>query len=244
MNIRRPFVKVLFITKRLYMSKDLLNDQYGRFYEIPMLLNENGNQVFIVCISYRTSLEADDHCISPLQWRHYKLGVNPFYGLYRYYSGLNDVVKIFQPDIIVGASDSFNVILAAILAKKHKLPYVADLYDNFESYQATLFPGIRTMFARAVKNANGVAVVSDALHEYVCSNYKPQGKVCVVENAIVPDLFHQADKYIARKKLQLPQEGYFIGTAGALYRQRGIGVLFEAFNLLGFNSPQLAANEK
>ena len=214
------------------MSKDLLRDRYGRFYEIPVVLKKSGYEVFLACISYRDSSNHDLYEYHPFQYSHFRLGANPVYGMYRYYSGLCRIIREFQPDVIIGASDSFHIILAAMLSRKYKIPYIADLYDNFESYKATSFPGVRLALAAAVRNAHGISVVSDALRRFVSRNYKPDGTLVVIENAIVPELFGPADKGPARQVLKLPKDSCLIGTAGALYQERGIDIMFDVFSNL------------
>ena len=45
-------MRVLVLTKRQYMSKDLITDRFGRFREIPLALSQKGHKVFGVCLSY------------------------------------------------------------------------------------------------------------------------------------------------------------------------------------------------
>ena len=46
-------MRILVLTKRQYMGKDLLDDAYGRFYELPLELAALGHEVRGVCASYR-----------------------------------------------------------------------------------------------------------------------------------------------------------------------------------------------
>jgi len=215
------------------MSKDLLIDKYGRFYEIPKYCSELGHDIHVVCLSYWKKNEIKyKNESSEFKCESHRLGFNPAYGLIKHYLKLCEIVKENKPDIIVGASDCFHVILASMLAKKSNTPYVIDLYDNFESYAASKIPGVKKLFSSAVKNADAVVVVSNNLKTYVAKSYLPKGPVKVISNAINSDLFSIQDKIKARESLGLPGNGIFIGTAGAITSHRGIDILFDVFEQL------------
>ena len=49
--------RILVLSKRQYMGKDLLNDRFGRFREIPLELARIGHKVTGICLSYRARSE-------------------------------------------------------------------------------------------------------------------------------------------------------------------------------------------
>src|SRR4030095_17117421 len=51
-------MKILVLTKRQYMGKDLLDDRFGRFRELPLELARLDHQVHGLCLSYRARNEA------------------------------------------------------------------------------------------------------------------------------------------------------------------------------------------
>ena len=106
------------------------------------------------------------------------------------------------------------------------------MYDNYESFGLTRIPGIYQLFHSAVEGADGIVCVSRNLAEYIGSNYSPKGRIVVIENGIPSNFFRKLDKVKCRKRFGLPIEGKIIGTAGALAKNRGIDLLFEAFNEL------------
>ena len=59
------------------------------------------------------------------------------------------------------------------------------------------------------------------------------------ENGIRTDLFYPRDLVQCRRQLDLPQDAKIIGTAGALYRNRGIETLYRAFQLLAASDENL-----
>jgi len=223
-------MRILFLTKRHYMGKDLLRDRYGRFRELPLALAAQGAQVTVSCLDY---YRANDN---PLHWREDAidwhsawLGRNPVAGMYRYYRQLRALVRDSRAQVLVGASDSFHVILAARLAAAANLPWCADLYDNFESYGQMRLPGLRPAFRSALRTADAITVVSTPLREYVRRTCRPGGRIEVLENAVPAGMFVPADQTAARHELGLPPRARLIGTAGSLFGNRDTATLYAAF---------------
>ena len=50
-------MRVVVLTKRQYTNKDVIDDRYGRLWEIPMALAREGHDVTCVCLSYQSSSE-------------------------------------------------------------------------------------------------------------------------------------------------------------------------------------------
>jgi glycosyltransferase involved in cell wall biosynthesis len=234
-------MKVLFLTKRHYMSKDLLRDHYGRFFELPKSLAAGGASVTVSCLSYYDDHETNGLKLNEVgvEWRSHYIGHNPVSGIYRYYRKLCRAVDQIKPQVIVGASDSIHTIIAAKLARKFKLPCCVDLYDNFESYGQMKLPGLKRSYRAALANAEAVTVVSAPLYEYIMDTCHPSGRVEILENAVPDGLFLPGDKAAARKELGLPETGRLLGTAGSLYRSRDIGSLYRAFLQLALRNDDL-----
>ena len=218
------------------MSKDLINDRYGRFYEIPLELSKLGHDVIGVTLSYRRRDEGilidnfDEH--HKLQWHSYNLRNFILPRFKRHQERLQSIIKSFNADVIWSCSDSIHAIIGSNLSQRTGIPCVIDLYDNFESYGLSHIPGILPLFKRAIKNANATTCISQTLASYVSSNYGPKGPVSVIENAIPLNLFYPMNKTSCRQHLGLPLDARFMGTAGALNHERGINILFEGYNHL------------
>ena len=226
-------MRILIISKRQYMGKDLLSDKYGRFYEIPRELAKIGHSVFGVALSYRPRDEGEysleDFHQSQMIWHSYNLKRLFIPGRMNHFYKIRELVNEFRPEIIFACSDSFHAIFGRLLSKRLEIPYVVDLYDNFESFPATKLPGVISFFKQAVKDAAGVSCISEPLKAYLEKKYKPKGKIITLENGVRTDLFYKMDKVLCRRRLGLPLNGKIIGTAGALHKNRGIEELFNAF---------------
>ena len=46
-------MRIVVLTKRQYTNKDVIDDRYGRLWEIPLALAEQGNDVICICLSYK-----------------------------------------------------------------------------------------------------------------------------------------------------------------------------------------------
>lgn len=228
-------MRVLFLTKQQYMGKDLLQDRFGRFYELPKILASQGHGVRGICLKYwNNGIDPSvfRQNLDGVEWESIQLGWNWPAALCRYFWRLKEVARDFEPEIIVGASDAMHVIMAASLSSKIEVPLVVDLYDDFESYGATQLPGIKTRLKRGILSASAVSTVSSALAEKVTNEYRASGIVRTITNAVCPEVFHPSDKLVARRKLCLPEGGLLMGTGGALSSLRGIETLFQAFEKL------------
>ena len=229
-------MKILVLTKRQYMGKDLLDNCFGRFWELPLELARRGHDVRGIALSYRTGSEcnflAADAKPGSLEWHAVNFLKVPWSKECRYLRTAEKIMQTFQPDLIWACSDAYHAILGDRLAKRSGVKLVVDLYDNFDSYPATKIPGVRFLFKRALRAAHGITFVSSRLENYVRDRYRVSAPALVLENAIRADLFHPMRRQECRQRLQLPQDAKIIGTAGALFPSRGIATLYRAFEAL------------
>jgi glycosyltransferase involved in cell wall biosynthesis len=237
-------MKILVLTKRQYMGKDLLDDRFGRFWELPKELARRGHQVHGICMSYRMRSEALDapeiECeTGRLLWRSVNLFGGGLPRIPRCYRLIRKIVDEFRPDLIWACSDAYQIIFGQWLAKRPSKSLFVDLYDNFESYPATKAPGILPLFRRAIGHAVGITCVSERLANYVTDAYQSRAPKLVLENAVRTDLFYPRNRALCRSELGLPQTAKIIGTAGALYASRGIGALFKGFEILASENSNL-----
>lgn len=232
-------MKILFLTKRIYTGKDLLADRYGRMYELPVALRGAGYDLQVACLSYHPVPDPARDPGGGVTWRYWYTGSLRLPGIIRHATRLARIVREYRPDVIVGASDAIHVILAYRLARRFHLPLIIDLYDNFEGFSLTRLPGVSSLFRRAVRAADGVSVVSRPLHDLIARTCGGAGTIMVIENAVPARMFAPGNREVSRQSLGLPVEGCIIGTAGALYRSRGVETLYEAFRRLCARMPNL-----
>jgi len=228
-------LRILVLTKRQYMSKDLIDDRYGRFREIPLALGQMGHKVKGICLSYAKRNEGYMKD-GPVLWKSINATRLKLPGLLRFIVEAQKLAK--KSDVIWACSDSFYGIISYFLSLKYHTPLVFDLYDNFEYYLMAKLPIVKQLYRLVVKKCDAVTCVSQPLSRLVKS-YGRQGRLFVIENAVRKDLFKPMDKTICRKKLNLPNNNILVGTAGALAENRGFQYLLSAFNILKTRYPDL-----
>ncbi len=230
-------MKILVLTKRQYMAKDLIDDRFGRFRELSLELARLGHEVQGLSLSYRNRPEGaftdgDDSGGESVTWHSVNL-LNGFsLALGKYPRRAVALAREFRPDVIWACSDAYHAIFGSWLTRHVRTPCVIDLYDDFETFAASQFPGVLPLFRRAVRAADGVSVFSRRLADHVARTYVRTKPISVIENGIRTDLFYPQDRSLCRQHLGLPANATIIGTAGALDKGRGIEALFKAFELL------------
>lgn len=225
-------MRIAFLCKRQYMRKDVITDRYGRLYELPRQLAAQGHMVLGVCLSYRKRDEGSLISEPNIGWHSQNLGLSVVPGLFRYRRTLDRLFKQFKPDILVGASDAPHVALTAYLARRYQIPFVIDLYDNFESFGLSRLPGLPYLYHRAIRAAAGITCVSRPLSQHIQSHYQPVGPVITLESVVNTDIFSPLPQNACREKLGLPLDGKLIGVVGALDEERGMPAVYQAFQAL------------
>jgi glycosyltransferase involved in cell wall biosynthesis len=210
------------------MNKDLLDDRFGRFREIPLALGQKGHKVQGICLSYAKRNEGYIKD-GPVMWKSINATSMKIPGLLRFIHEAQRFAK--QSDAIWACSDSIYGIIGYMLSSRYRIPLVFDLYDNFEYFLMARMPIIKQLYRWVIRKSAAITCVSRPLARLVRS-YRKNGRVYVIENAVRKDLFKPMIKKTCRDVLKLPQNALLVGTAGALDRNRGIQFLFEAFDML------------
>ncbi|HEY1269460.1 MAG TPA: glycosyltransferase [Candidatus Binatia bacterium] len=229
-------MRLLVLTKRQYMAKDLLDDRFGRYRELPLELAQRGHEVRGICLSYRPRTagrfdDADAENKIAVAWLAVNLGDIGFY-----LKQANKWMAEFRPDIVWAGSDVFHVVFGTWLARRYGARSVADLYDDYAAFAATRLAGALPLYRRALRRADGVTCFSRRMAELVERDGR-RGPTTVVESGVRTDLFQKLDKGECRAALGLPRDAKIIGTAGALYKSRGIDTLLKAFEMLAAERP-------
>lgn len=235
-------MRILVLSKRQYTGRDLLDDRYGRLFEIPSALATQGHRVYGLALSYRPRKEGVFDLGSDLPlWE--SINGRPFSPLSggRYLRRVIELVRSFQPDIVWASSDAWHIVAAGLAQRWTGIPFVADLYDNYESFGLNRIPGVTAWMRSACREALGLTLIGSNLTEYVQEHYRIRSvPTLVLGNATDPGCFHPVPKETARRLLGLPTQGLLIGTAGALRQNRGISALLDGFRILRRRFPDLS----
>ncbi|HSE87031.1 MAG TPA: glycosyltransferase [Candidatus Binatia bacterium] len=233
-------MRILVLTKRQYMGKDLLDDGFGRFRELPLGLARLGHDVTGIAISYRrrkegTVVDCELSAKAHVTWHSFNL-INGVLPPLECGARTLEVARKVKPDLIWAGSDAYQVIFGVWLAERVRTRCVIDLYDNFEAFGASRLPFVVSSFRHAVKRADGVTCFSQRLARHIIHNHSRPKPTTVIENGVRRDFFAIRNQQECRRQLRLPNGARFIGTAGALDGSRGIDILFKAFDLLASQS--------
>jgi len=221
-------MRILVLAKRQYTGKDLIDDRYGRLFELPERLQLAGHEVRGVALSYRRRMQGVLSSPAGVRWE--SLNALPF-GLIGYVAHLDRLIEAWRPDVVWASSDALHAIAGVKLAQRCSVPVVLDLYDDYESFGITRLPGLRNALRRACAEANGLTLVSHELTDSLLER-GTKGKMVVVGNGVPDGFSSRISRQDARAALGLPTQHVLIGTAGALDESRGIVDLLGAFERL------------
>lgn len=226
-------MKIFALTKRQTTGRDIIDDQFGRIFELVSELGQIGHDIKVSCLSYQDKPEVKiSSQKSRVSWQSFNSGPIKLFGFIQYAFQSYFLAKKFKPDIIVCFSDTMYVILGKWIADRLQIKCVCDLQDNYEAYASAKIPGVMALFRRVVKGCAGVICVSEGLKEFVSRKYGCRGNVLVLVNGIAPQDFYPMDKKLCREKFNLPQSSILIGIAGALNKDRGVQILTDGFQKL------------
>lgn len=225
-------MKIIFLCKRQYTRKDVIDDRFGRLWHFPHGLSIAGAVVECFSLSYRRRGNATLDIDAGLRWHSFDTGILLLPAIRSICRALLDNVRQERPCAIIASSDVIHLTLGAWLSKRENIPLVVDLYDNYESFGLTRFPMMRRSYQAAVQAADYVVCVTRELSLKVDLFADPSTQLVVIGNATELTDFRPLDSVICRQSLGLPSDGFLFGTAGALDASRGIKLLYDAFECL------------
>lgn len=221
---------VVVLTKRQYTNRDVIDDRYGRLWEIPLGLAGQKCKVTCLCLSYRKRssvpldhVDANGHSV---KWISVNLGFFKITGLLKYLYLANKTIRDERADVIWSCSDTIYAIFGYIFSKLHKCISIADLYDNFEYFGSYKLPFLRGLYRKAVRESDGVSCVSESLSRHIVATYGRTKNTTVITNAVDSNVFRPMDKRECRDKLDLPQDVKLIGSAGDISNYRGADMMY------------------
>lgn len=229
-------MRLLVITKRFSLGKDMLSERYGRVRELPLALARLGHEVRGVCLSYESQKEEEiwdkgEEEVS-VCWHSFSTGRSLPLGFLRYLYKCRQILREFAPDAVYAMSDTLYGIAGLFLHRVTGCPFVFELHDNFETYPSYRIPGVPLFYRLALKHSAAVTTITEELAAMVRERYRPKGEVVSIGTGIPNELFHSIPKAEARAALGLPKDARLFGTAGLLSSERGIRCLIEAHKVL------------
>lgn len=227
-------MKLLFLCKRRPQGKDLLTRPYGRFYYLPKVLAEKKHNVHILLLSYKNEPKVVNQRNDNINWTSLSLIKQ---GPFGYIREAKKIIIETKPDWIVGFSDTYYGIMAQRLGAKYNINSLIDAYDNYESYIPWLKP-LHFQWHRSISRASLVTAAGPSLADLL-GNSRPDKSTEIIPMAADP-IFQPMDKVDCRNRLGLPVRKKLIGYSGStIHSSRGINLLFEAFDTLKQELPDI-----
>lgn len=228
-------MKVLFLCKRHSTGKDSLEDRYGRLFQLPAGLAELGAEVQVLSLSYRLAPRESEVSLAPnFKWQDFSLTPR---GLGAYFRVIR-AMRSEPPDVVYSSSDALQIALGDRVARNLAVPHVADLYDDYEAFGLTRFPGLKSALRRACIRADQLTVVSQSLREIVSRRGALMTRIHHLPNG-VETAVQRVSRTALLARLNIPPSARLVGAVGALDESRGITDLFDAFGRLENDHPDL-----
>ena len=205
------------------MNKDLVDDHYGRYFEIPQLLANRGFLVDLNAVSYGPQTWSTEQISDSFVLRSCSLR-SPI----RFLRHIQQRIRTFQPDVIIGSSDIPYAFIINWLSRYAKKPSIFDIYDNFDTYASATIPFITPAYYRSLKKIDHLVVFEKLLGEHLVSKgISPH--FSVIPNTVDENIFQQADKFLCRDSLGLRRKRQYVAYVGAISTNRGFHTILNAW---------------
>jgi teichuronic acid biosynthesis glycosyltransferase TuaC len=208
------------------MNHDVINDRYGRLFELPHCLAKQ-LAVFAFCLDYRLTQPQPVPDQLSMSWKRANIPRTLFVG---WFFVLLKYVQRVRPDCVIASSDCLQIILGAFLSRLYRTCFYADLYDDYLTFGLAKVPGMRWLYNRALASADGIFAVSHTLGRDLETQF-PGKPILVLESTIDAQLFQPQARAESRKKLGLDHllGKKLVGVCGGLNAYHGANIVFDAF---------------
>lgn len=224
-------MKLLFVSKRHPQQRDLIERPYGRFYHLPTELAALGHDVRVQLCSHRR-LDSQVIARDGVTWSSHDFRTLGFRRLLR---SVEDEVRAFQPDWIIGCSDAWAGWLAHRLARRVGCKLAIDAYDNYEAYMPANLP-LHWLWRRAVRAADIVTAAGPQLAQKLGQSRRNPSDVRILPMCADPN-FVPVDRRECRYRLGLPANAPLFGYSGGWTKSRGSDLILEAFAIVRKHLP-------
>jgi glycosyltransferase involved in cell wall biosynthesis len=224
-------MKIYCLCKRFYTNKDLINDQFGRLYHLPIQLAQQGNNVSVNAIDYRHKVASTINVSNVL----FSSVPATFTQLPKLIPLIYNSVRRTKPDVLIASGDSHIGYIGLQIANRLNIPFVFDVYDYYPAFRGNRIPGMKAMFRSSVKSADRVICSSSPL-QHLLNTINPN--TLLIENGVDRTLFMPGNMKQARMAVGLDEDSVLIGYFGSITPARG-PLLVEACRKLRQTIPSL-----
>jgi glycosyltransferase involved in cell wall biosynthesis len=218
-------LKVVFLVKRFYTNKDLIEDRFGRLFYFPTILAEMGHECDVIALDTKNSVAID---IRQDNVRFRTLTKRSFWRLLSSASLCNKL-GLSGADVVFSSGDSYYGYLGLRLARHLSAKAVFDIYDDYAHFGSNRLPLMRSMLTTAASKSDLLICASEPIRNTYSSL---QANAVLVQNGVDNRVFVPEDKQSARSSAGLGSGEVVVGYFGSIHDLRGIDDLIAAIELL------------
>jgi glycosyltransferase involved in cell wall biosynthesis len=222
---KRIELKIVFLVKRFYTNKDLIEDRFGRLFYFPSILAEMGHECVVFALDFRNKTELSV-CKHNVQF--HTIPVKSFWRLLLMRKLIGKLCRS-EADVVFSSGDSYIGYLGLRLSKQLSAKAVFDIYDDYSHFGTNKLPFMRTLLRNTVSKSDLVVCASESILE----KYRTyQENALLVQNGVDGRVFKPQDKRIARERAGVNSDDIVVGYFGSIHKPRGVDDLIAAIDRL------------
>ena len=222
---KRFELKIVFLVKRFYTNKDLIEDRFGRLFYFPSILAEMGHECVVFALDSRNKTELSV-CKNNVQF--YTIPMKSFWRLPLMRKLLGKLCRS-EADVVFSSGDSYIGYLGLRLARRLSAKAVFDIYDDYSHFGTNKLPFMRTLLKNAVSKSDLVVCASESIEE----KYRTyQENALLVQNGVDRRIFKPLEKRVARERSGVNSGDIVVGYFGSIHKPRGVDDLIAAIERL------------
>jgi len=218
-------LKIVFLVKRFYTNKDLIEDRFGRLFYFPSILVEMGHECAVFALDFRNKTELSV-CKNNVQFH-----TIPVKSIWRPHlvAKLLGKLRRSEADVVFSSGDSYIGYLGLRLSKRLSAKAVFDIYDDYSHFGTNKLPFMRTLLRNTVSKSDLVVCASESIQE----KYRTyRENALLVQNGVDGRIFKPQDKQIARERSGIKSSDIVVGYFGSIQKPRGVDDLIAAIERL------------
>jgi len=222
---KRFELKIVFLVKRFYTNKDLIDDQFGRLFYFPSILSEMGHECVVFALDSRNKAELS---VRKNNVQYYTIPVKSFWRLPLMRKLVRTLFRS-EADVVFSSGDSYIGYLGLRLSKRLSAKAVFDIYDDYSHFGTNKLPFMQMLLRTAVRESDLVVCASESIQEKYRIN---QENTLLLQNGVDSRIFKPQDKQIAREKSGINGGDIVVGYFGSIHKPRGADDLIAAVERL------------
>jgi len=218
-------LKIVFLVKRVYTGKDLIEDCFGRLFHFPAQLTKMGHECIVYALDFKnTSTESTR--IDGIQFHSF-----PAKSFWRLPSMRRDVLAT-KADVVFSSGDSYLGYFGLKIARSMSAKSVFDIYDDYSFFGSNKLPFMGSLLKSAASNSDLLVCASEALRKKYSAL---QSNCLLLQNGVDTSVFEPQEKRTAREQANIASDAIVVGYLGSIHKPRGAADLIAAIEQLRAN---------